>query len=200
MMLVTKVAPNFTAPAVLKDGTIIDNFNLYEYISNRYAVIFFWPMDFTFVCPSEIISFNKRYVEFKQRDVKVIGISIDSVFTHNAWRSTSINNGGIFNINYPMISDIKRDIIKSYKVEHPELGVALRATFILDKDSIIRHQSINDLPVGRNIDEIIRLIDAFKCHEINGQVCPAQWQIGKDTIKPTKDGIATYLSNNTNDL
>ncbi|MCV2525726.1 MAG: redoxin domain-containing protein [Candidatus Lightella neohaematopini] len=199
-MLVTKIAPNFTAPAVLKDGTIIDNFNLYEYISNKYAVIFFWPMNFTFVCPSELISFNKRYIEFKQRDVKIIGISIDSVFAHSTWRSISTNNGGVFNINYPMISDVKRNIIKSYEIEHPELGVALRGTFILDRDSIIRHQSINDLPIGRNIDEVIRFIDALKHHEINGQVCPAQWKIGKNTIEPTKDGIATYLSNNINDL
>ncbi|MCV2518613.1 MAG: peroxiredoxin [Candidatus Lightella neohaematopini] len=200
MMLVTKIAPNFTAPAVLKDGTIVNNFNLYEYINNKYAVIFFWPMDFTFVCPSELISFNKRYIEFKQRDVKIVGISTDSVFSHSTWRSMSVNNGGIFKINYPMISDVKRSIIKSYEVEHPELGVALRGTFILDKDSIVRHQSINDLPVGRNIDEIIRFIDAFKHHEINGQVCPAQWQIGKNTIEPTKEGISTYLSNNINDL
>ncbi|MCV2528488.1 MAG: redoxin domain-containing protein [Candidatus Lightella neohaematopini] len=199
-MLVTKIAPNFTAPAVLKDGTIIDNFNLYEYISNKYAVIFFWPMNFTFVCPSELISFNKRYIEFKQRGVKIIGISIDSVFAHSTWRSIPTNNGGVFNINYPMISDVKRNIIKSYEIEHPELGVALRGTFILDKDSIIRHQSINDLPIGRNIDEIIRFIDALKHHEINGQVCPAQWKIGKNTIEPTKDGIANYLSNNINDL
>ncbi|WP_343190422.1 peroxiredoxin C [Buchnera aphidicola (Mollitrichosiphum nigrofasciatum)] len=196
MVLVTHKAPNFTAPAILKNGKIIENYNFLKNISNKITVLFFWPMDFTFVCPSEIITFNKNLNEFKKRNVKIIGVSIDSVFVHNAWRNTPINKGGIGNIHYTMISDIKRNIQQLYGIEHPNNGVALRATFIIDKKKIIRHQSINDLPIGRNIKEIIRIIDAIEFYENSGNVCPANWKKGKAGIKPNQKGIQEYLKEN----
>lgn len=200
MTLVATLAPDFFAPAVMHDGKIITNFNFSEYVSNKYSVIFFWPMDFTFVCPSEIISFNKRHEAFKKRKVKIIGISCDSVFVHNAWRNTPISKGGIGKINYPMVSDIKKEIQKKYDVEHPNLGVSLRASFLIDKNRIIRHQVVNDLPLGRNIDEMIRTIDALQFHEKHGEVCPAQWNVGKEGIKPSTEGISKYLSENSDEL
>ncbi|QJC32427.1 redoxin domain-containing protein [Enterobacteriaceae endosymbiont of Donacia dentata] len=200
MILVTKKAPDFYAPAVLPDGSIIDNFNLYKYSKNTITVIFFWPLDFTFVCPTEIITFNKYYNHFKKRNVKILGISCDSQFVHYAWRNTPINQGGIGNIKFIMISDIKKNIQKSYGIEHPELGIALRALFLIDTKGIIRHQLINDLPFGRNINEVIRMIDAVEHNEKYGDVCPAQWEKGKKSINPTSKGIINYLSNNINEL
>ncbi|CAL4319694.1 redoxin domain-containing protein [Buchnera aphidicola] len=196
MHLITKLAPNFIAPAINKQGKIVENFNFKEYISKKITILFFWPMDFTFVCPSEIIAFNKSYNEFKKRNVKIVGVSIDSIFTHQAWRNTSIQKGGIGKIKYFMVSDIKREIQKSYGIEHPELGIALRASFIIDENRIIRHQSINDLPYGRNINEIIRIIDAIKFHKKYKYVCPANWDDKKEGIIPTKKGISNYLSKN----
>lgn len=200
MTLVSKHAPDFTSMAVMPDGNIIKNFNLKTYTKNTITVVFFWPMDFTFVCPSELIAFDKRYQEFINRDVKIVGISCDSAFVHQAWRKTSINSGGIGNVKYPMISDIKREIQKAYGIEHPVEGVALRASFLIDANGIIRHQIVNDLPFGRNIDEMIRMIDALIFHEKNGEVCPAQWIQGKKTITPSAEGIANYLSKYSQDL
>ncbi|OQM34280.1 peroxiredoxin [bacterium endosymbiont of Pedicinus badii] len=200
MTLVSQLIPDFTASAVLKDGKIIDNFNIKKYLKNKYGVIFFWPMDFTFVCPSEIIAFNKRYKEFKKRNVKIVGVSIDSVFVHHAWRKTSISNGGIENVEYPMISDIDRKIMKKYDVIHQKEKVALRAVFIIDKNGIVRSEIINDLPFGRNIEEIIRIIDAIQFYEKHKQVCPAQWNLGKSGIVPNSKGISEYLSKNLKDL
>ncbi|QJC38503.1 redoxin domain-containing protein [Enterobacteriaceae endosymbiont of Donacia fulgens] len=200
MILVTKKAPDFNASAVLPDGSIIDNFNLYEYSKNQITILFFWPLDFTFVCPTEIISLNKHYDIFYKKNIKILGISCDSQFVHQAWRNTPINKGGIGNIKFIMISDITKNIQKSYGIEHPQLGVALRALFLIDKKRIIRHQLINDLQFGRNINEIIRIIDALEHNERYGDVCPAQWEKGKKSITPNSKGIVNYLSNNINEL
>ncbi|WP_343189568.1 peroxiredoxin C [Buchnera aphidicola] len=196
MILVAHNAPNFISPAVLKNGKIVENFNFLKNISNKMAILFFWPMDFTFVCPSEIISFNKLYGEFEKRNVEIIGVSIDSVYVHNAWRNTPIQNGGIGKIKFTMVSDIKREIQQLYGVEHPHNGVSLRASFIIDNKKIIRHESINDLPLGRNIKDLIRIIDSIQFHENSGNVCPANWKKGKKGIKATPEGIAKYLSKN----
>ncbi|VFP78105.1 Alkyl hydroperoxide reductase C [Buchnera aphidicola (Cinara cuneomaculata)] len=196
MILVSKKAPDFTAPAILHDGTIINDFNLYRNSNKKITVLFFWPLDFTFVCPSELIAFNNSYNEFKNRDVNIIGVSVDSVYTHNAWRNTTPDNGGIGSIKFPMISDITKNIQQSYGVEHTTLKIALRASFIIDQDHIVRHQSINDLPIGRNIIDIIRIIDALKFYKKFGEVCPANWYPGKEAIIATTDGIKKYLSKN----
>lgn len=151
MVLVTRQAPDFTAAAVLGNGEIVENFNLKKHISGKAAVIFFWPMDFTFVCPSELIAFDHRYKEFQERGVEVIGVSIDSEFVHNAWRNTPVNNGGIGQVQYAMVADVKREIQSAYGIDHPDAGVALRASFLVDKAGVVRHQVVNDLPleIGR---------------------------------------------------
>ncbi|XBC41416.1 MAG: peroxiredoxin C [Buchnera aphidicola (Nurudea yanoniella)] len=194
-MLVTYPAPNFIAPAILHNDEIVDNFNFSNHIHGNTTVLFFWPMDFTFVCPSEIIAFDTHLSEFKQRNTEVIGVSIDSIYTHRAWRNTELSQGGIGKIQFIMISDIKREIQKLYKIEHPTLGVALRASFLIDKNGIIRHQIINDLPLGRNIPDIIRMIDALHFHEKNGEVCPANWKPGKKGMQATSSGVKKYLRN-----
>ncbi len=196
-MLVTKKAPNFKAQAINKENKII-NFNLKKYTKNNISVLFFWPLDFTFVCPSEIIAINNRYKEFKKRKTKIIGISIDSVYTHIAWKNTNINNGGIGKeINFIMVSDIKREIQKLYNVKSKKTGTSLRATFIIDKNRIIRHESINDFSIGRNIKEIIRIIDALKFISKNNYVCPAQWNNKKEYIVPSHEGICNFLKKNS---
>ncbi|QJC36455.1 redoxin domain-containing protein [Enterobacteriaceae endosymbiont of Donacia simplex] len=200
MILVTKKAPDFNASAVLANGSIIDNFNLYKYSKNKITVLFFWPLDFTFVCPTEIISLNQHFNSFQKRNINLLGISCDSQFVHQAWRNTPISKGGIGHVKFIMISDITKNIQRSYGIEHPQLGVALRALFLIDKKRIIRHQLINDLQFGRNINEIIRTIDALKHYEKYGDVCPAQWEKGKKSIAPTSQGIVNYLSNNINEL
>lgn len=200
MVLVTRQAPDFTASAVLGNGEIVDNFNLKEHIKGKPAVIFFWPLDFTFVCPSEIIAFDHRYQEFKNRGVEVVGVSIDSQFTHNAWRKTSVDAGGIGEVQFAMVADVKHDIAQAYGIEHPEAGVALRASFLIDKEGVVRHQVVNDLPLGRNIDEMIRMVDALQFHEEHGEVCPAQWEKGKEGMTGSPEGVAKYLKQNADKL
>ncbi|WP_343153017.1 peroxiredoxin C [Buchnera aphidicola] len=200
MVLVSLPAPNFIAPAILKNDEIIENFNFQNYVSGKITVLFFWPMDFTFVCPSEIIAFNNLYDSFKKRKVELIGVSIDSVFVHNAWRKTPVNEGGIGNIKFIMVSDVKQEIQKSYGIVHPTLGVALRASFLIDKKFCVRHQVVNDLPLGRNVKEMIRTIDALQFHEINGEVCPANWKKGKSAMTPSPDGVRNYFQNHLEDL
>ncbi|CAL4320429.1 Alkyl hydroperoxide reductase C [Buchnera aphidicola (Eriosoma lanigerum)] len=196
MILVGRTAPNFISSAILKNGKIIHDFNLKEQISsNKGCILFFWPLDFTFVCPTELLAFNSTYSEFQKRNIALIGVSIDSVFAHEHWRNTSIDNGGIGPMQFTMVSDIKREIQQLYNIEHPELGIALRATFFIDQHNIIRHQSINDLPIGRNIQEILRIIDAVTFHEKNGEVCPANWNNGKPGITASQEGIKQYLKN-----
>lgn len=199
MVLVTHLAPDFNAPTVLSTGEIDENFSLKDYIKGKMAVLFFWPLDFTFVCPTELIAFDKRYQEFKKKNVEIIGVSIDSHFCHTAWRNTSIANGGIGDVKYPIVSDLNHKITQAYGIEHP-IGVALRASFLIDKKRIVRHQVINDLPLGRNIDEMLRMVDALQFYESNGEVCPAQWEKGKAGLTPSSEGVKRYLSEHADSI
>lgn len=199
-VLVGREAPDFTAPAVLADGTIVDEFNLKDQIKGKNAVIFFYPLDFTFVCPSELIAFSKRASEFESRNTQVIGVSIDSHFTHNAWRNTPVNNGGIGAVGYPLVADMTHSICKSYDVETPDGAVAFRGSFLIDTNGVVRHQVVNDLPLGRNVDEMIRMVDALLFHEEHGEVCPAGWNKGDAGMTANPDGVAAYLSENEDKL
>ncbi len=199
-VLVGRQAPDFTAAAVLGNGEIVDNFNFKEFTKGKAAVLFFYPLDFTFVCPSELIAFDDRFAAFQERGVEVIGVSIDSQFSHNAWRNTSVDNGGIGQVKYPLVADIKHEICKAYDVEHPEDGVAFRGSFLIDANGVVRHQVVNDLPLGRNIDEMLRMVDALQFHEEHGEVCPAQWEKGKKGMQASTEGVAKYLSENAGDL
>ena len=200
MVLVTRQAPDFTSSAVLGNGEIVDNFNFKKHIEGKAAVLFFYPLDFTFVCPSELIAFDHRYEEFKKRGVEVVGVSIDSQFTHNAWRNTPTENGGIGAVKYALAADVKHEIAQAYGIEHPEAGVALRASFLINKNGVVRHQIVNDLPLGRNIDEMLRMVDALQFHEEHGEVCPAQWEKGKEGMKDNPEGVAKYLKQNADKL
>ncbi|HDR1045149.1 peroxiredoxin C [Pasteurella multocida] len=200
MVLVTRQAPDFTAAAVLGNGEIVDNFNFKQHIAGKAAVVFFYPLDFTFVCPSELIAFDHRYKEFQKRGVEVVGISIDSEFSHNAWRKTPVENGGIGEVKYALVADIKHEIAQAFGIEHPEAGVALRASFLIDKDGVVRHQVVNDLPLGRNIDEMLRMVDALQFHEEHGDVCPAQWEKGKEGMTGSPEGVAKYLKQHADQL
>ncbi len=198
-VLVTKEAPDFTAAAVLPDGTIKEDFKLAD-LKGKYVVLFFYPLDFTFVCPTEIIAHDKRIDEFKKRCVEVVCVYIDSQFSHFAWRNTPVEKGGIGPIRFPMVADVKHEIAQAYGIEHTEAGVALRASFLIDKEGVVRHQVVNDLPLGRNVDEMLRVVDALQFHEQHGEVCPAGWHKGEDGMKPTADGVAEYLSANSGKL
>jgi peroxiredoxin 2/4 len=200
MTLVGKKAPDFTAAAVMANGEINDSFNLHQAIEKKYGIIFFYPLDFTFVCPSELIALDNRMEEFNARNTLVMGVSIDSQFTHNAWRNTPVANGGIGQVRYPLVADVNHHICQAYGVEHATAHVALRGAFVIDKQGIIRSQIVNDLPLGRNVDELLRLIDALDFHEKHGEVCPAGWTKGKTGIKPTADGIANFLSQEAGSL
>lgn len=195
-VLVGRPAPDFTAAAVTGSGEIVDNYNLRDAIKGKKAVVFFYPLDFTFVCPSELIAFDHRYADFQTRGVEVIGVSIDSQFSHNAWRNTDINDGGIGPVKYTLVADIKHEICQAYDVEHPDDGVAFRGSFLIDEEGVVRHQVVNDLPLGRNIDEMLRMIDALAFHQEYGEVCPAGWNQGDNGMKDTADGVAAYLSEN----
>jgi peroxiredoxin (alkyl hydroperoxide reductase subunit C) len=192
-VLVGKQAPDFTAVAVMGDNSFNESFNLSAQIKGKYAVIFFYPLDFTFVCPSELLAFDHRLAEFKKRNVEVIGVSIDSHFSHLAWKNTAINNGGIGQVQYPLVADIKHDICKAYDVE-ADGGVAFRGSFLIDMNGVVRHQVVNDLPLGRNIDEMIRMVDALLFVEEHGEVCPAGWKNGDEGMKPSTAGVAEYLA------
>lgn len=198
-LLMGKFAPDFEASAVFGTGEI-GEYSLHRSIKYKYAVLFFYPLDFTFVCPSELIALNKRIKEFRDRNVEVIAISIDSQFTHHAWQCTSISQGGVGSLAYPVVADVTHAICRAYGVEHAELGVAYRATFIIDEAGIVRVQMINDLPVGRNVDEILRLIDALKHHKEHGEVCPAGWGKGDEGMVATTAGVAKYLQEHEEDL
>ncbi|QIT36236.1 peroxiredoxin [Wolbachia endosymbiont of Brugia pahangi] len=199
MNLVTKSAINFTAPAVLPNGKIVDDFYLSEHIKGKYAILLFYPLDFTFVCPTELISLNNRISEFAKRDVEVIGISVDSKFSHYQWRKTSVSNGGIGEISYTLVSDIKKSISRDYGVLYDD-SIALRATFVIDDKFIVRHQSINDMPLGRNMDEFIRIVDAIKHNEEHGEVCPAGWKKGKPAMQASDEGVTDYLNSYSEEL
>ena len=190
--LIGKQAPVFTAPAVLPDNTI-GEFSL-ETLKGKYVVLFFYPLDFTFVCPTEILEFNRKLAEFKERGAEVVGVSVDSQFSHWAWKNTPVENGGIGDIAYPLVADLTKQISRDYGVLLEEAGVALRGTFLIDKEGVIKHAVLNDLPLGRNINEAIRMVDALRHHETHGEVCPAGWQEGEEAMKPTSEGVASYLS------
>lgn len=198
-VLVGKKAPDFTASTVMPNNEINDHFNLHNFIKGKIAILFFYPLDFTFVCPSEIIAFDKRFNEFKSRGVEVIGVSVDSKYSHLAWKNTEVNKGGIGQVKYPLVSDLTKSIARDYDVLMGD-AVALRGTFLIDQEGMVRHQLINDLPLGRNIEEAIRMIDALKFFQEHGEVCPAGWNQGKKGMKASTQGVAEYLSLNVEDL
>lgn len=197
-VLVAKQAPDFTAPAVMPNGVIEDNFKLSD-LRGKYVVLFFWPLDFTFVCPTEIIAHDNRIKQFEEKGVAVVGISIDSQYTHFAWRETEVKAGGIGSVDFPIVADITHEITRAYGIEHPD-GVAMRASFLIDKEGIVQHQVINNLPLGRNVDEMLRLVDALQFTEKHGEVCPAGWEKGESGMKPTAEGVADYLTKEANKL
>ena len=198
-MIVTNKAVDFTASAVLGNNEIVEDFNLYKNIGEKGAVVFFYPKDFTFVCPSEIIAFDHRYQDFKSKGVEVIGVSCDSEFTHLAWKNTPVNAGGIGKVQFPLVSDITKDIARSFDVLFGN-AVALRGSFLLDKDGTVRHAVINDLPLGRNIDEMLRMVDTMLFTNEHGEVCPAGWHKGDAGMKADPKGVAEYLDKNASKL
>ncbi len=198
-MLVTKPAPDFSATAVLADGSIVENFKLSQNFGEKGTVLFFYPLDFTFVCPSEIIAFSHRMDEFTSRGVNVIGVSVDSQYSHFAWRETPIEKGGIGRIKYPLVADLSKQISKDYDVLFGE-SVALRGSFLIDSKGVIRHAVINDLPLGRNIDEMIRMVDTMQFTDEHGEVCPAGWQKGDEGMKADTAGVADYLAKHSDKL
>lgn len=198
-VLVGQAAPDFCVAAVKADGEIVDEFRLSEAIKDKYGLVFFYPLDFTFVCPSELIALDRRIPEFEARGVEVIGVSIDSQFTHNAWRNTPVDQGGIGPLKYTLAADVNHAICQAYGVEHPD-GVAFRGAFLIDKEGQVRSQIVNDLPLGRNVDELLRLVDALQFHEEHGEVCPAGWNKGDQGMDASPDGVAKYLSENAESL
>ncbi len=196
-VLVTKQAPDFSVDAVLPDGSIA-NISLAQY-RGKYVVLFFYPFDFTFVCPTEIIAFDKRLEEFSKRNVQVLGCSIDSVHSHWAWRQMKVRDGGIGEVRYPLIADVKKQIARDYDVLLDD-SMALRGSFLIDKDGVVQHQVVNNLPLGRDIDEMLRMVDALQFTEVNGEVCPAGWTEGKPGMKDTHEGVADFLAKNARRL
>jgi peroxiredoxin (alkyl hydroperoxide reductase subunit C) len=208
MTLVGKKAPLFKAPAVVNGGEIVNDFALADYIGKKDIVFFFYPADFTFVCPTEILAFEKKKEEFEKRGVMVIGCSTDTEFSHWKWLQTELNDGGIKGVKYPLVADSSKTIAENYGVLAGEYDVnesgesvftgapvAFRGLFLIDKQGIVRHQVVNDLPLGRSIDEALRVVDAWQFYEKNGEVCPADWHAGEEAMKPTFDGVAEYLGN-----
>ncbi len=189
--LVTKSAPDFTADAVMADNSF-GQVTLSSY-KGKYVYLLFYPLDFTFVCPSEILAFNKKLDEFKKRNCELIAVSVDSKFTHLAWKNTKIEDGGIGQVQFPMVADLNKEITKSYGIEHPA-SVALRGLFLIDPTGTVRHCVINDLPLGRSVDEALRMLDALQFTDTHGDVCPANWKQGDEAMKPTAEGVASYLA------
>ena len=188
--LVAKPAPEFTAQAVMPDGSFKE-IKLSDY-KGKYVILFFYPLDFTFVCPTEIIAFSEKMDEFKKRNTEVLGVSIDSHFSHLAWRNTDRKQGGLGDIQYPLVADVSKKITYDYGVMH-EAGIAFRGLFLIDTNGIVQHQLINNLPLGRNIDEALRMVDALQFHEKNGEVCPANWSEGSDGMKADPTGSKEYF-------
>ena len=189
--LVTQQAPDFTAQAVMPNNTFADL--TLSSTRGKYVVLLFYPLDFTFVCPSEILAFDRKLAEFKKRNCEVIGVSVDSQYAHLAWKSTPLREGGLGAVQFPLVSDLKKDIARAYGVLLDE-AVALRGLFLIDKDGIVRHELVNDLPLGRSVDEALRMLDALQFFETYGDVCPADWHPGEEAIKPTHEGISEYLA------
>ena len=198
-VLVGQEAPDFTAAAVLGSGEIVDNYNFKEATKGKYAVVFFYPLDFTFVCPSELIAFDHRLADFKAKNVEVIGVSIDSQFSHFAWKNTPVNQGGIGQVGYTLVADVKHEICQSFGVE-AAAGVAYRGSFLIDQNGVVRHMVVNDLPLGRNVDEMLRMVDALQFTEEHGEVCPAGWNKGKAGMKASTAGVAEYLATHATEL
>lgn len=205
-VLVGKKAPLFKADAVINGGEFVENFSLEQYIGKKHVVFFFYPLDFTFVCPTELIAFQEKLKEFEKRNVAVVACSIDSKFSHWAWLQTELKNGGVKGVKYPIVSDITKTISANFGVlaggwsynENDEMifdgaPVAYRGLFLIDKQGIVRHQVVNDLPLGRSVDEALRMVDALQFFEENGEVCPADWHKGDKAMKPTQEGVANYL-------
>jgi len=197
-VLVTHPAPDFTATAIMPDNSINENFKLSDY-RGKYVVLFFYPLDFTFVCPSEIIAFDHRLAQFAEKGVQVIGCSVDSHFSHLAWKNTPVEKGGIGNVQYPLVADLTKSIARDYDVLTGD-AVALRGSFLIDREGNVRHQVVNDLPLGRNIDEMLRMIDALQFTEEHGEVCPAGWAQGKKGMNATPEGVASYLADESGSL
>ena len=189
--LVAKPAPEFEAQAVMPDGSF-KQIKLSDY-KGKYVVLFFYPLDFTFVCPTEIIAFSEKQGEFEKRNTQVIGVSIDSHFSHLAWRNTDRKKGGLGDIAYPLVADISKQVSKDYDVL-ADMGIAFRGLFLIDKEGIVQHQLVNNLPLGRNVDEALRLVDALQFHEKNGEVCPANWKEGEDGMQADPEGAQAYFS------
>ncbi|MFA7239861.1 MAG: peroxiredoxin [Sulfuricellaceae bacterium] len=198
-VLVGKPAPDFTATAVLGDNTIVGNFNLKTHIKDKHAVLFFYPLDFTFVCPSEILAFDHRLKEFQDRNCEIIAVSVDSQYTHLAWKNTPVCNGGLGQVRFPMVADLSKSISRDYDVLINE-AVSLRGSFLIDKNGIVQHQVVNALSLGRDIDEMLRMVDALQFTEEHGEVCPAGWNKGKAGMKASPDGVADYLSKHAGEL
>jgi peroxiredoxin (alkyl hydroperoxide reductase subunit C) len=190
--LVTKPAPDFTATAVLADDSFDEDFRLSS-LRGKYVILFFYPLDFTFVCPTEILAFDEALEEFHRRDAEIVGVSVDSHFTHAAWKRTSVDDGGIGPIRFPLVADLRKEIARSYGVLLED-EVALRGLFLIDREGVVRHALVNDLPLGRNVGEALRLLDALRFHELRGDVCPANWSEGDEGIEESQDGIVDYLS------
>jgi peroxiredoxin (alkyl hydroperoxide reductase subunit C) len=190
-ILIGKIAPQFSVQAVA-EGKVQSDFSLRDYLG-KYIVFFFYPLDFTFVCPTELHAFQERLADFKSRNAEVVGCSIDSCYSHLAWLSTPKSRGGIEGVTYPLVSDINKTIAKSYQVLKEDDGIAYRGLYIIDKQGIVRHQLINDLPIGRSVDEALRTLDAIIYHEQNGEVCPANWRSGSKSMTPTAEGLTTYF-------
>ncbi len=192
IMLVGKHAPKFKAKAVVK-GEVVENFSL-EDLHGKYVLFFFYPLDFTFVCPTELHAFQEKIKEFEKRNAVVVGCSVDSHFSHAAWINTSKTKGGIEGVEYPIVSDLNKTIAQAYGVLKEDDGIAYRGQFLIDKHGIVRHLLVNDLPIGRSVDEAIRLLDALIFHEVHGEVCPANWKAGERAMKPTTEGLMSYFT------
>jgi len=197
--LVGRKAPDFTAAAVLPDGSIDEAFNLGKWLDGSYGVVFFWPLDFTFVCPSEILAYNARVDALAERGAKLVGVSIDSQFAHHAWRETPVERGGLGKVDFPLVADVTKTISRDYGVLTGG-AVALRGTFVIDRDGVVRQQLVNDLPLGRDADEAVRILDALQFHEEHGEVCPAGWRKGAAGMKPDAAGVAAYLRDHAHAL
>lgn len=192
--LVTKEAPDFSAVAVMGNNSFNEEFKLGD-LRGKYVVLFFYPLDFTFVCPSEIIAFDKAYDQFKEKNCEVVGVSVDSQFSHFAWKQTPVNQGGIGEVKFPLVADLSKNISRDYGVLVNE-SVALRGLFLIDKEGVVRHSVVNDLGLGRSVDEAMRMLDALQFTEKHGEVCPANWHEGDEAMKPTAEGVADYLAKN----